>query len=440
MNIVEVKKINIPQKPGSYQFLNKDGEIIYIGKAVNLYFRVLSYWRKSAGHSAAKYAMLKQIYKIKWIETDSEIEALLLEANLIKKHQPNFNVSLRDDKRYVYIKISIEDEFPRIFVTRKLDRRGRYFGPFVSTESVRETLKTLRKVWPFRACAHLPKRACLYFHLGKCSAPCENRIEKKEYNKMVCDVTLFLEGRKKKVLIDISKEIKNIELKIKNKKIEQSELERLEKMKNNLKFRFLNINKVLSEANVLGKVDKYASDVIELAKVLNLSRVPNRIEGYDISGAYGKHLVSSMVVFEGGEPNKSEYKKFKIKDQNLRADVWMLNEVLNRRFKHSLDVSQEKDIWPLPDLLIIDGARAQLNVISKILKKNNLDIPAIAISKGASLRSARARDKIYFPGESKPLELSLHSPALHLIKRVRDESHRFAIAYYKKLRARDFLA
>jgi len=208
------------------------------------------------------------------------------------------------------------------------------------------------------------------------------------------------------------------------------------------------LRKVLEQNNILSLIDKYAADVVELAKVLGLPKVPERIEGYDISNIFGRQAVGSMVVFQDGEPNKSEYRKFKIKLSEGEAnDVRMLREVLARRFKHTSPPTpplirggeKGEGFWSMPDLIIVDGGKAQLNTAKTVLKKYKLDLQVIAVSKGKAMRSAQAPDKIYFPRESKPLELPLASPALHIIKRVRDEAHRFAINYHKLLRKKRFL-
>lgn len=417
MNIDEVKQSNIPKNPGCYLYYDDSNKIIYVGKAANLNSRVLSYWQKSAGHTPAKELMLTKIKKIAWIETDSEIEALLLESNLIKKYQPDFNIIQRDDKRYVYIKVSTAEEWPRIFLARQLDKSGRYFGPFVSTEAVRETLKVIRKIWPYRSCTIMPKKVCLYYRLGKCPGMCAGFIDPKEYSKITKQIILFLEGRKDAVVKDIAKEIKEIE-----KSGENEERLRL------LKYQLLNMKRVLANNNILSLIDKYSADVVELAKILGLEKTPVRIEGYDISNIFGQEAVGSMVVFAAGEADKNEYRKFKIKiNEGLANDVGMLKEILTRRFNND---------WPLPDLIIVDGGKPQLNAILSVLKKRNLDIPVLGVSKGEGLRSAIAPDKIFFPGETKPLELPLASPALHIIKRVRDEAHRFAIKYHRELRSR----
>jgi excinuclease ABC subunit C len=428
---MNIKTLNLPTSPGIYKFFNAQGELIYIGKAANLKSRVSSYWRESADHSPAKYSMVQQITEVKWIETESEIEALLLEANLIKKFHPPYNIVMRDDKRYIYIKISSE-EWPRIFMTRILDHSGKYFGPFVSTEAVRETLKVIRKIWPYRSCAHLPKRACLYYALGKCPGMCESKADKGTYLKTVRNIILFLNDGTKRVILNFKFEILNLGKKLKKLKNTDEEYNRIQEKINNLGYQLNSINKVLDNAKIISLGDKYASDAVELAKTLGLPRVPERIEGFDIANLFGREAVGSMVVFKAGEPDKSQYRKFKIKiGQGEANDVGMLKEILTRRFNND---------WSLPDLIIIDGGKAQLNAGLSVLKKFKLDIPIIAVSKGEGLRSALAPDKLFFLGEKKPLELPLASPALHLIKRVRDEAHRFAISYHKKLRKNRFFS
>lgn len=473
MNLAEVKKLNIPKSPGVYRFKDKKGKIIYIGKAADLRSRVLSYWRESANHSPAKYSMLKQIEKIEWTETESEIEALLLEANLIKKYQPQYNVVMRDDKRYIYIKVSLDDEIPGVFATRKIDKSGKYFGPFTSAEAVRETLKAIRKIWPY--C--LNRRAgkfCFYHQIGRCAGICGGAISKKEYlEKVIKPIILFLEGKKRQIIKNYNTNLRMYANDANNTNGTNRRKEIEEKIRS-LKYQLLNIKKVLAHANVLGIGEKYANDVVELAKILGLPKIPERIEGYDISNIFGREAVGAMVVFRGGEPDKSEYRKFKIKiGQGEADDVRMLKEILERRFKRLSNAdlrmsndgkkkkinirysSIENSQWPKPDLIIVDGGKGQLNAALSVLKKIKLNIQVIAISKGSSreipwlsprgaerisrdrgLRSALAPDKLFFPGEKKPLELPLASPALHLLKRVRDEAHRFAIAYHRKLRGK----
>lgn len=416
MKQIEAKELDLPDGPGSYQFYNKTGEIIYVGKAVNLKSRVLSYWRDSANLSPAKQQMIEEIARVDWVEVDSEIEALLLEANLIKKYQPYYNVMLRDDKRFTYIKVSLEDELPGVFAVRQLDKSGKYFGPFVSSRSVRETLKALRQIWPYCTTRKVGKTPCFYYQIGRCAGACGGIITPAEYRrKIIKPIIDFLEGKKDKVVAAMEKRADKL---AKTGDIEEEA---------RIRWQIRNMREVLAGTRVLSVGEKYENDVVELAKVLRLAKVPQRIEGYDLSNIFGQEAVGVMVVFSGGDADKSEYRKFKIKGTE-KGDTEMLEEVLTRRFHND---------WPLPDLMIIDGGKGQLNAALRILKKLGLDILVIAISKGEGLRSSIAPDKIFFPGEARPLELPLASPALHLVKRVRDESHRFAITYHRDLRSRE---
>jgi len=437
MDIKYLKNKQIPESPGSYQFLDKNNNIIYIGKAVNLKKRIFSYWRKSANLSSAKKKMLLEIKKVEWIETETEIEAFLLESNLIKKFQPYYNISLRDDKRFAYIKVSLEDEIPGVFITRKIDKQGKYFGPFTSVNSLREVLKIIRKLWPFCTERKRRKKICFYAQIGRCTGVCAGNQSREEYqNKIIKPIILFLEGKKKKIIIDYQKQINDLEKKIKIKKSNE-----LENELRKLKFSLLNMKKVLAHANIIGVSEKYVADTIELAKILNLSKPPERIEAYDISDIFGKYAVGSMVVFKEGEAFKKEYRKFQIKLNKKTDDLKMLKEVFERRIKHSLpnlELNKKTDKWDLPDLIIVDGGKMQLKVIFNILKKYKLNIPLISISKGKGLRSAIAPDKIFFPEEKNPLILPLASPALHIIKRARDEAHRFALKYHRDLRSKNF--
>lgn len=454
MNLTKIKKLNLPPSPGCYQFYNKKDKIIYIGKAADLHSRVLSYWRAATNHSRAKLIMLEQITKIDWLKTDSEIEALLLEANLVKKYQPYYNILLRDDKRFAYIKISTEDEIPGIFITRKIDKSGRYFGPFTSAQAARETVRAIRKIFPYCNMKKAQTRPCFYYQIGRCLGVCAGKIARSEYLELVIKpLIMFLEGKKKKIIKNYELQIRELEKNLKKYDAAEANAEKLLR----LKFELKNMKHVLENTKILSVGEKYANDVIELAKLLGLPKIPERIEGYDIANIFGREATGSMAVFTGGEPNNNEYRKFKIKiGQGQANDVRMLKEILERRFKHSVMLERpqgaiashetkyrqdpiasfQDDSWPQPDLIIVDGGKAQLNTAGLILKKYRLEIPAIAIAKGLGLRSAQAPDKLFFPGQTKPLELPLASPALHLIKRVRDEAHRFALGYHRRLRSK----
>ena len=261
---------------------------------------------------------------------------------------------------------------------------------------------------------------------------CAGIINKKEYlEKVINPIQLFLEGKKDRLIRKQELGIRNYEKKLKKLKSKDKNYEEFEREINALKFQVLNMKNVLEHTNIISLTEKYAADVIELAKVLSLPKVPMRIEGYDISNIFGQEAVVSMVVFSNGEPDKNEYRKFKIKiGQGKANDTKMLKEIIERRFGND---------WPMPDLIIIDGGKGQRNAALQILNKFKLDIPVIAVSKGQGLRSSLAPDKIFFPEEKQALVLPLASPALHIIKRVRDEAHRFAIKYHQLLRKKKLL-
>lgn len=438
---------DLPERAGVYHFKNARGHIIYIGKAANLRSRVRSYFSGPlAGQpnnqlSDAKRKMVGEIADIAIVETDSEIEALLLEANHVKARMPRYNVLLRDDKSYTYIKVSTEEPWPRVFVTRRIDRAGTYFGPFTSGMAVKDVLRVLRKIVPFRCNGKVisppsqggvgggyddkksplsvpPRRggktptprACLQYHLGLCPGTCIGAIRQEDYAKNIRIILSFLRGKKREVIRAVKKQLGPD--------------------------RAASVDNLLAHTKVLSVSDKYADDARELQRTLLLPRLPMRVEGYDIANLMGRNATGAMVVFVHGEPTPSEYKKFKIKTVEGANDVAMLTEVLGRRLVHSVPTD---DAWPMPDLLIIDGGKAQLNAAVRALKKSNLDIPVLSVAKGGHGGVLKQKEEIYFPGETAPLKLPRSSPALHLVLRVRDEAHRFAIGYHKHLRKKRFL-
>ncbi len=435
LSLDKIKDLAIPERPGSYQFFVQK-KIVYVGKAVNLRRRVYSYWQRYQDLSAAKKQMIDQVDQVKWVETDSEIEALLLESNFIKKYQPRYNIVWRDDKRYAYIAISSED-FPRIYITRKLEESGQFFGPFTSVQAARETIKIIRKVWPYRSCRLMSKKACLYYRLGQCPGVCQDFMSKLEYKKLIKNIGLFLSGEKKAVVKKIEQDRHGLEKRLKKilKTADLGEIAVIEQKISSYSWQLEQLNKVLANNQIIGLSEKYANDVFELAKALNLNKAPERIEGYDLSNLYGLQAVGSMVVFLSGEAVSQEYRRFKLSDFELLSskeagDTALLKEMLKRRAVH--------EDWGRPDLVVVDGAKAQVNAAEKVLKQAGWEVKVIGLGKDVGLRSARALDKIYFPGKAEPLQLSLNSPALHLLKRVRDEAHRFAITYHRQVRRRKF--
>jgi excinuclease ABC subunit C len=383
---------NFPQKPGVYLMKNKNGEIIYIGKASNLQKRVLSYFQKA--HDQRIEKLLQEVDDIAYQIQDTTIEALILESNLIKKYQPKYNIREKDDKSFLYILITNE-KFPRVLLVRKKDIKdnsGEVFGPFTQAQNLRQALKIIRKIFPHNLHPEnkIPQdKPCFDYQIGLCPGTCIQKITPKEYAKTIKNIKLFLSGKKKKVLEKLKKEMETASKNL--------EFELAQKIKNQI-FALTHIQDI-----ALIQEDKF-----------NLEEGAKRIEGYDISNISGKLAVGSMVVFLNDQPQKSEYKKFKIKTVNTINDVLMLKEVLERRFNHKE--------WTLPDLILIDGGKAQVNIAKKVLKKLKLNIPVIGIAKGPKRKKNEFIGKIP-NGFNKDL----------LIK-VRDKAHRFALSYHRRIR------
>jgi len=275
----------------------------------------------------------------------------------------------------------------------------------------------------------MPKRVCLYYQLGQCPGPCQGLISKSAYQKIIHQLSLFLQGKKQLVVKKIRTELDKYTQEL--NKLKSEDRTAIEQKIISLNWQLQQINKVLATSCVLSLEERYADDVVELGKILGLTKPPRRIEGYDVSNLYGAQAVGSLVVFVDGEASPSDYKRFKLGGNSANlGDVPLLREMFRRRLAH--------DDWLKPDLIIIDGARAQVNAVYNLLKQAGWDVPVIGLAKDQGLRSARALDKIYFPGESQPLQLSLNSPALFLLKRVRNEAHRFAISFHRHIRRKVF--
>lgn len=379
-----------------------------MGKAIDLYHRVASYFNGHPG--GVRTNLVEQIKAVETIIVESELEALILEANLIKKYLPQFNVRLTDDKDYLYIKITKED-FPKVITARKHELKGslKYFGPFPSSRTVRDTLKALRRVFPW--CAQAPRpglarlRPCFYYHIGLCPGACVGEISKKDYRKNIFRLSQLLEGKKKKLLEDLTKEM--------TAAAGQQHFEeagRIKKMITGIQY-LTQPNRTksyLENPNFLE--DQKALALLELQKALNLKAIPQRIEGYDISNIQGKEATGSMVVLTNGEIDKSQYRKFKIRISGRPNDVAMLREMMRRRLKH-----QE---WEFPDLIIVDGGVGQVRAADS-------GIPIFGLAK---------RLEWLYSQDGSIIRLPRKSPALHLLQKLRDEAHRFAISYHRKLR------
>jgi excinuclease ABC subunit C len=534
----------LPAQPGCYIFRDEHGRVLYVGKALSLRSRVRSYFRKSSNLGARIARMVAQIRDIEWVVVDSELEALVLECNLIKQHRPPFNVRLRDDKSYPYIVITREP-FPRVMFTRRLRKDGsRYFGPFTSAQAVRETLALLHKVFRLIPCGkswsgEAVQRPCLYYHMGQCLAPCAGLADREEYERELRSVIQFLEGRQDALLKDLRGRMKtaserldfeaaaryrdavaSIEQVLERQKVvaqagrdqdaialvrddrgaavhmfyvrggkligqrifhldgsngsspaeavqqfvkqyyadapevpqevllpveieERAIIEswlrnkrgrsvRVEIPKRGDKLKLLELaatNAELALEQMRQEEESQAawaeSAMQQLHEELNLPSPPWRVEGFDISNIQGSAPVASMVVFEHGQPAKSEYRRFRIRyNPESPDDFAMMREAVLRRFKAWKD--GKEGFQKLPDLLVIDGGRGQLHAALQAQNEIGLTVPTVGL--------AKRREQIFQPGKPDPLELPLDAPGLVLIRRLRDEAHRFALSYHRKLR------
>ena len=409
---------NLPNTPGVYIFKNGQDKIIYIGKANNLKNRVSSYFQKSSLYPKTA-AMVSQIADLSFIEVISEIEALILEANLIKKYKPYFNVRLKDDKDYLYVKIT-KEEFPKILLARKKDLKDayKYFGPFPEGTQVRKIIKTLRKVFPYSTCTPNAKRACFYYHIGQCLGVCINKVTPIEYRRMIRRFISFMSGNKDRVIVSLAREMKR-----------QSYLQNYEKALTLKK----QIGMIGYITQPIGKVESYIENpnlieeirenqLLDLAKDLGLKSKIDRIECYDISHFMGFYTAGSMVVLSKGAPDKAEYRRFRIKDVVGIDDYASMKEVLRRRFRND---------WQTPDLVVIDGGKGQLSAALEVFSELGVTHPVIGL--------AKREEQVYLPGEKEPLTLKRTDKSLQIIQLIRDEAHRFALKYHRKMRSSDFL-
>ena len=390
---IEKKIEKLPDSPGVYIFKNKEGEIVYIGKAGKLTKRVKSYFLESADPRAKR--MVKDVFDIDHKTTETVIEALILEAKLIKKHEPFYNIKQKDDKSFLYVVIT-DEEYPRVILKRGREKKeGRaVFGPFVSSSAIRQALRILRKIFPYNTHTEKQlkrmKRPCFYYQIGLCPGACADDLDREEYMEDIKNIELFFEGKKKQVLESLEKRMQ--------KASDNQNYEKAQKLKKQIN----SINHIYDTA---------------LITPPELEEEKMRIEGYDISNIGGKLATGSMVVFRGGKPQKSNYRKFKIKTVKNVDDIGMMKEVLERRFNNS---------WELPSILLVDGGVGHVNIAKEVLDENGLDIPVVGIAKG------ERRKKNELVGDEVDIKKKT------LIK-VRDEAHRFAQKYHKRLREKDFL-
>lgn len=538
MNTVLTEKLlHLPEKPGVYLMKDDQGRIIYVGKAVVLYNRVRSYFQSSRNHSPKVLAMVARIADLEYIVTASELEALILECNLIKKHRPKYNIRLRDDKTYPYIKVTTNEAFPRLYSTRRVQKDGaRYFGPYTDGGAVYDVIHLMRKLFPLRTCRTLTaQRPCLEYHIKRCQAPCAGLVDTATYGSMIKEVCLLLEGRSDAVIKSLGKKMQqaaeNLEFEQAAKLRDQVlAVEKITEKQNIVtaagdqdaiglarsavgtcvQVFFIRSGKMVgrdhfllagseeedneavltafvkqyysqatfvpkevllpfvitedtlladwlsqlkgnrvavetpkrgTKKNIVTMADENAAIVLreqeanikahsaqtseamqDLGNYLGLANPPERMECFDISHIQGAETVASMVVFEGGMPKKEAYRRYKLQTVEGKPDDFKsMQEVVGRRY-----ADQEQ---PTPDLIIIDGGKGQLSSALEIIRGAGLlNVPVIGL--------AKEFEYIFQEGNSEPLILPRHSQALYLIQRIRDEAHRFAITYHRKLRSK----
>lgn len=418
----ELKKAikNLPQDPGIYQFYDDQNKLLYIGKSVSIKKRVTSYFANyDLGPKTNQ--LVSKIAKVKHIKVFSEFEALLLEADLIRTYRPFYNIQAKDDKSPIYITIT-KDEVPLICVVRKtnLQNSRKLFikGPFPSATTTKEILKTIRKIFPY--CSHKnPKKPCLYAHLGLCPYPYESEQTKEEYKKTITNIKKLLSGKKTQLTKDLSSQMRDL---AKENRFEEAgeikdQLQKLEYIMTTYRdpVEFLQRPSLVDDLSLIRLKD--------VKEKLSLEKIPNRIECYDISNISGKFATGSMVVFTNGKPDKSQYRRFKIKVLDTPNDFEMMKQVLARRFKNS---------WPKADLIIIDGGKGQLSAVHSVAQKYSQTIPIVSL--------AKRLEEIYTSPTKEPISLPKESPARQLAQAVRDEAHRFAITYHRHLRSKNFIS
>jgi len=401
----------IPHKPGVYIYKNSTGKVVYVGKAIDLYHRVTSYF--TSEQTPRTSVLVEEIGSVETIVVESELEALILEANLIKKYLPKFNVRLMDDKDYLYIGIT-KDTFPKIITLRKQDLKKvkKFFGPFPSSTTVKDTLKRLRRVFPWCNGWRGKQRACFYQHIGLCPGPCVGLISKQDYNKIISRFSKFLDGKKEELVSELNSEMKEM-----SGQQKYEEAGRIKKIIEGIHY-LTQVNRTksyLENPNFLDDENRQA--LIDLQNDLGLDKLPERIEGYDISNIQGKDATGSMVVLTNGEIDKSQYRRFKIHISGRPNDVGMHKEMMKRRLKHKE--------WPFPDLIIIDGGRGQVRGVQFEILNLKFEIPVFGLAK---------KQEWFYPPEGEIVKLPRRSLSLKLLQKLRDESHRFAITYHRKLR------
>lgn len=430
MNIENIIK-KIPKSPGVYIMKDNKDKVLYVGKAKFLRDRVSSYFRASTEHAPKIALMLKKIYDIEILETDSEVDALILESKLIKDMQPKYNTRQKDNRSYPFIGVSKRVDFPHVLIGREHElshKKFHLFGPFVDGYGLRVSFKLLQKIFKFRTCdldivENDPKnkyfRPCLLASIKYCTAPCVARINKDTYKKDIQAFSRFLQGKSKRLLKNLEKEMNNAS--------NNWDFERAAQLRDQITA-IKSLDKKGTQGDYLPgeHFDVNPSSALAmLQKVLELPELPNIIEGIDIAHHGGKEAVGSLVTFVGGIPCKEEYRRYRIRVDAYCNDYKMLQEVFTRRF-----TGKDKK-RNLPDVFLVDGGKGQLGAIITQMQKLRIALPMV-------ISLAKKNEEIFLPGAKKALPLPKHSLAHHLICHIRDEAHRFAQSYHHLLKKNHF--
>lgn len=420
------KARTFPTTPGVYLMKDAQARVIYVGKAVNLKSRASSYFTQAAAVERRTAELVTEIADIDFLETETEVDALLLEARLIKDIRPRFNSELKDDKTFPYLEITTREDFPRVEFTRTPQSKGtKLYGPFTNAKQLRGTITVLQKIFRFRNCSLDIEdgdekwrwfRPCLLHSINQCTAPCNLRISKEDYRKDINRLKLFLDGKKDRLLNEMKKEM-----------LEASEAKNYETAA-----RLRDEIQLLESLHQRGNLEDHAQPEVfyidpkkgmqGLKKVFGLPELPRRIEGVDIAHLQGGETVASLVQFIDGLPFKHGYKRFKIRTVKGIDDYASIKEVVSRRIRR---LHQEGESFP--DILLIDGGKGQLNAAMSAMHELGVEPPF-------TISLAKREEEVYVPGEPEPRRLSRHSYGLRLLQYVRDESHRFAQHYHHLLR------
>lgn len=427
----------MPDQPGVYFHKDKDGQIIYVGKASVLKNRVRQYFHKSRQRDPKTDLLVAEIYDVDWQVVDSEFEALFLEAELIRRYMPRYNILLRDDKSQVYVRIDFNNKYPSVTTTRRpLDDKATYYGPYLSQLAVKRALKYLRKIFPYSTHTTLPNRACLLVHLHLCPGPETGELDEKQYKSSLKKLVRVLTGKKAGLIKELEKEMKAA--------AKQSNFELAGKLRDQMTaLKDLDKRILFSDKEFMDLSKDHA--LMELRELLSLDSAPRRIEGYDISHMSGTDVVASMVVFTNGVADKSNYRKFKSRLQT-NDDFLHMKEVITRRFSDK-NIKQ----WGKPDFLLIDGGKGQLSSALAVLREKGLTIPTVGLAKkfeeiiiskdwpSVKLDKQSLLKQRGFSRESDDfisLDLPNNTNLVKLLQRIRDESHRFAVSYHSTLKAK----